>query len=97
MDFFVALTLLMQTPAPEVSSPSQDEVRTEDARRAALQSGEATEQAPIDQVLICRERRRTGTLVAHTECYSRNTANRRADIARESVRLMLENSGHNNR
>ncbi len=95
MYFLVAIGLLLQTAGP-VEEPQQA-VQTA-AGVAASTGSEATaaDQRPIDQVRICRERRRSGTRVAHTECYSRAHADRAADIAREQTETMLGGAGHNN-
>lgn len=98
MDFFVAIALLLQTPAEVGGLQPQAQVLPP-ANSDAVTSGQAeavADQRPIDQVLICRERRRSGTRMGHTECYSRSHANRAADVARETVGQMLEGSGHNN-
>ena len=99
MDFVVAVALLLQTlgqvaePRPQSQVGGAAGAETSAPERTAA---EPADQTPIDRALICRERRRAGTRVAHTECYSRSHADRTADVAYETMRLMLENSGHNN-
>ncbi len=98
MNFLIAIALLSQPIVPLAEPPAQGQLAAPASNDAASVESEvvAMDQRPLDQVLICRERRRAGTRVAHTECYSRARANEAADVARETVELMLENSGHNN-
>lgn len=100
MDFFVAIALFLQTSGqvadPQPQRQHNAAAGANNASPVDTDASPRTGQAPINSVLICRERRRAGTRVAHTECYSRSHADRTADVAQETMRLMLENSGHNN-
>ena len=99
MELFVAIALLLQTSSQVAEPQPQGQISGAAGAELASPAQTATataEQTPIDRVLICRERRRAGTRVAVTECYSSAVANQRADVARETMEEMLAGAGHNN-
>lgn len=96
MDFIVALALFLQTSGQVAEPQPQSQPEAVSDASSSAQTASPADQPPIDRVLICRDRRRAGTRVAVTECYSRSHADRTADRAHETMEQMLGGAGHNN-
>jgi hypothetical protein len=50
-----------------------------------------------EEAVICRDRQRTGTRFASRVCRTQVQGDEEQERARETLRLMLENTGHNNK
>lgn len=87
----IALMLITQGQEEIAPVPSQSAVENE----FVAESGTLPEATP-DNELICRNTRRSGTRVARQVCRTRAEIDATEERAKESMRAMMENSGHNN-
>jgi cytochrome c-type biogenesis protein CcmH/NrfF len=90
MHALVALLLLMQTELPAVEqTPTEAPAVMEEAGQEAVS-------APAEEERVCRRRSRIGTRFGSEECRTRSEADSDQQLARETMRDIMENSGRNN-
>lgn len=91
MHILIALFLLVQAQEEVALTPSQPA-----AENVIVTETAALPEATADDELICRSTRRSGTRVARQVCRTRAEIDATEEAAKESMRGMMENSGHNN-